>query len=198
MTFVTYDPDIYDHFIFGSTNDLVRREKEYRRDLPKNKWKAKKVQRIYNGLVKAGRLKEIRFDILHYCDPKDQYKFEQMLIDQWRGNCKWNMNVADARGFAAGENNPNFGKKHSEETKHKMSEAAKRNGNKPPGTKGMKYSEEHKRKLSEAKHKLTMDQADEIRELYATGNYLQKDLAKMFGVTVTPISMIVNNKTYRK
>jgi len=44
--------------------------------------------------------------------------------------------------------------------------------------------------------KLTESQVVEIRSLYATGRYSQTTLAKMFGVTQTPISLIVRNKTW--
>ena len=44
--------------------------------------------------------------------------------------------------------------------------------------------------------KLTESQVLEIRKLYATGDYYQKDLAKIFGVTQMLISYIVNRKNW--
>jgi predicted XRE-type DNA-binding protein len=44
--------------------------------------------------------------------------------------------------------------------------------------------------------KLTWHQVQEIRELYATGRYSQSQLANMFGVTQTPVSLIVRRKTW--
>ena len=45
--------------------------------------------------------------------------------------------------------------------------------------------------------KLSENQVLEIRRLYKTGNYTYKDLSKMFGVSQTPISFIVNRKTWK-
>ena len=56
----------------------------------------------------------------------------------------------------AGENNPMYGKKHSDETRRKMSDAKKNMSEETRkkisvGHKGKHYSEEHKKKISEAK-----------------------------------------------
>lgn len=42
--------------------------------------------------------------------------------------------------------------------------------------------------------KLTANQVNKIRELYATGKYYQKDLASMYGVCQQQVSMIVRHK----
>ena len=47
-----------------------------------------------------------------------------------------------------GENNPMYGKKHSDDAKKKMSEAAK---GRPGSNKGKKFSEEHKKKIGDSK-----------------------------------------------
>lgn len=44
--------------------------------------------------------------------------------------------------------------------------------------------------------KLTIEQVLEIRRLFNTGKYYQKDLAKLFGVTQTQVSSIVLRKSY--
>jgi len=44
--------------------------------------------------------------------------------------------------------------------------------------------------------KLTEDQVLEIRRLYKTGDYYQKDLAKMFGIAQSLICFIVNRKIW--
>ena len=55
---------------------------------------------------------------------------------------------------------------------------------------------EHVNKAATAagkKHlKLTKTQVEEIKSLYATGNYSQRKLGKMFGVSQYPIKLIVN------
>lgn len=45
--------------------------------------------------------------------------------------------------------------------------------------------------------KLTNQQADEIRELYATKKYKQIEIAEMYGITDGQISRIVNNLAYK-
>lgn len=44
---------------------------------------------------------------------------------------------------------------------------------------------------------LTETQVKEIRAIYSTGQYLQKDLAHRYNVNHRTISYIINNKTYR-
>lgn len=45
--------------------------------------------------------------------------------------------------------------------------------------------------------RLTEGKVKEIKNLYSTGKYMQKDLAKKFGVSTWPIWAIVNGKTWR-
>lgn len=44
--------------------------------------------------------------------------------------------------------------------------------------------------------KLTFEKAEQVRKLYKTGAYHQRELAKIYGVLQTTISMIVNNQTW--
>ena len=44
--------------------------------------------------------------------------------------------------------------------------------------------------------KLTMEQAEEIRRLYAIGSLSQHKLARMFKIGQATVYCIVNNKTY--
>lgn len=46
--------------------------------------------------------------------------------------------------------------------------------------------------------KLTNQQAQEIRELYATGKYLQREIGDMYGINFRAVSQIVNYKRYTK
>ncbi|MFZ3166395.1 MAG: HNH endonuclease [Candidatus Methanoperedens sp.] len=46
-------------------------------------------------------------------------------------------------------------------------------------------------------HKLTSSQVKEIRRLYTTKNYTQRDLAKNFGVCQTTIWFILTNKNWK-
>lgn len=54
---------------------------------------------------------------------------------------------------------------------------------------GMEWTEVHKGKL-------TFEQAEEIREKYATGQYTQKALAKEYDIHTKTIVRIVKGKTY--
>jgi len=45
---------------------------------------------------------------------------------------------------------------------------------------------------------ITMKVVNEIRDLYGTGNYTQKELAEKYNTTQQTISFIVNNKTWRE
>lgn len=46
--------------------------------------------------------------------------------------------------------------------------------------------------------KLKWNQVDEIRKLYETGKYTQRQLAKMYGVTQCPIARIVRNTGWKR
>lgn len=108
------------------------------------------------------------------------------------------------------------GKKHSEESKKKMSKSAKGrtspNKGKPihPNAKaallkanlGSKHSEEHKRKISEGNkgiirnNKLTETDVAEIRNLCISKKYSQPEIARMFNVNQSVISRIKNGKAW--
>lgn len=99
-----------------------------------------------------------------------------------------NFNCSSDGGITmTGENNPQYGKfgeehpahghKHTEETKAKLSYTFS-------GENGTNT------KLTEAKVLL-------IRELWATGDYLQRELAVKFNVTQKAISYIINRKSWK-
>lgn len=60
----------------------------------------------------------------------------------------------------------------------------------------MKKSAKHGEKSHKAK--LTNEQASEMRKLFTTGNYFIKDLVKLYGVSTTTASYIINKKTYKQ
>jgi len=114
----------------------------------------KKKQKIHEAFDQFG-INAFSFEVVEECDKKELRKREKHWIKHY--DCVWpkgyNMNhggggtvnhskkarrkISEAK---KGENNPNYGKTHSEETRCKMSEAAK----------GKAHSEEHRRKMSEA------------------------------------------------
>lgn len=76
-----------------------------------------------------------------------------------------------------GVNNYNYGKKDSLETKERKSSA--------------------KRGELNSQSKLTKSQVIEIRELYATGKYLHREIAEMFNVSRSPITAILRGKRWK-
>jgi len=105
------------------------------------------------------------------------------------------------------DKNPFYGKKHSEETRKKISESLK----------GIPLSEEHKKKkslsmkgkLSGTKNpmygkcgednpnsRLTQEQANEIRLKYIPYKYTIKRLSKEYGVSEPTIGSIIKGNTY--
>lgn len=108
------------------------------------------------------------------------------------------------------------GKKHSDETKRKISEAKKGkpgwNKGKPihentraaliKANTGSKHSDEHKRKISEGNTgiiragKLSESDVEKIRELYQSDKHNQREISKLFDVTQGAISRIVNNVSW--
>jgi hypothetical protein len=116
------------------------------------------------------------FDNLEDCKTE-----EQRLLDIHVG-LPDNMNIlcSSDGGSIAGENHPlrgKTGRKHTEETKVKQSVAQS-------GANGSNA------KLTDAKVIL-------IRELWATSDYLQKELASKFGVDHRTISAIITRKTWK-
>jgi predicted XRE-type DNA-binding protein len=88
-------------------------------------------------------------------------------------------------------------KKHSEETKRKMSNSAT----------GIKKSKQSREKMSKNSpnrkgeknqaSKLTNEQVLEIRKLYITGNYSQEKLGQIFNISQSNIGRIVNKKLWK-
>lgn len=66
-----------------------------------------------------------------------------------------------------------LGHKKSLETRQKMSESRR----------GMTFSETHKQNLSKAKLKISPDCAEDIFNLYSSGNYTFKELSSIYGVS---------------
>jgi group I intron endonuclease len=103
-------------------------------------------------------------------------------------------NISINHHDVSGQNNPMFGKKHSEEVKLKISKA----------NSGREINENTKNKMSETKKgeknsnsKLTEKQVLLIREEYFKNNISQKDLSLKFGVEKACIHKIVTYLTWR-
>lgn len=89
----------------------------------------------------------------------------------------------------------NTGYRHSDSTKKKISKANR--GRKSP-RKGKSVSIDTKRKCLEnsSNRKLTADDVRIVIDMWSSGDYKQREIADIFGVTQTAISRVVNKKTY--
>ncbi len=68
--------------------------------------------------------------------------------------------------------------------------------NKDKKNKGRSYHPNHKGELNQTS-KLTCKDIKEIRNLYSTGKYTQKELGNMFGVVRQNIGKIINHKRWK-
>ena len=135
------------------------------------------------------------FKVLFECDPEHADALETQCIC-WYGSVKNGYNICPQGGSRRGS-------KCSEETKKKISDAmkGKRTGKKNPMY-GKTRSEETRRKIGTAnkgkytgenhpKSKLTNIQREEIKSLYATGEYSTRQLGKHYSISHTQISRIL-------
>lgn len=127
----------------GSSKSIKRRWQNHKVSLKNNKHHSQYLQRSYNKYKKENFI----FKILLFCSEKDllffetrALKFFNSLDNVYGYNCKTPMrcdlegsNLDDwkeklsqthiSRGCSVGENNPFFGKRHTEEAKHRMSKS---------------------------------------------------------------------------
>jgi hypothetical protein len=83
-----------------------------------------------------------------------------------------------------GQPSPNKGNKYSEERCREMSQVRL----------GHATSEKQKIKISKALKKISVEEEQKIIELYATGNYSHRSLAKLFSHNRETIAAILNSK----
>ena len=132
--------------------------------------------------------------MLFECLPENANDLETQMI-AWYGSAFSGYNICPQGGSRRGV-------KLSEETKQKLSDAKK----------GKSLSSETKKKISDAKKgennpfygktgeknpnsKLTDIQREEIRNLYATGEYIQAELAKLYSISIIQISRILRKQS---
>ena len=120
-----------DYYI-GSSNNLRQRICRHRRFLANNKHENKHLQHAYNKYGKES----FEFKVLLLCDVECKLSIEQGFLDLFKPAYNIATNAAAAWQ----------GLHHTEETKQKMSEAAKGSAY----ALGHKQTEDHKRKISES------------------------------------------------
>lgn len=123
---------INNKFYIGSTNNPERRKKEHFLRLKQNSHDNTYLQNAYN---KYGK-KNLKFEIIEYCDPQEQYILEQKWIDKYK-----NKNILYNISLIANE------PPHTLESIKKMKNKIK---GRKPWNKGKKnvYTQETKNKIS--------------------------------------------------
>jgi group I intron endonuclease len=182
---------------FGQSVNINKRKQEHFRTLRKGEHKNRYLQNAYN---KYGE-DNFRFQILLYCEPFELTKYEQFFVNN--NNFVYNISlecVNSTLGITysdevkekfkeinGGKNNPMYGKKHSIETKNRMSQIAI--GNKNPS-------------------KLDWEKVRKIRKFYKGESmknnhkgYLWdiiRKLSKKYDIGQTAIYDIVSNKSWKE
>ncbi len=146
----TFKQPIY----IGSSEDLQHRiEKDHIPELKLNKHYNRPFQASWN---KYGQ-ENFTWWLLEICKPEKTLEIEQKYLDLYRPF------VDEFGGFNISHNAQSImkGRKHSEESRRKQSEAKR---GKPSGRKGTKASEETKRKISESKKGISVNKGQIVSE----------------------------------
>lgn len=159
---------------------------------------------VVSFLIKNGYKPQYPNLVMHDCENPSCVNPSHLLEGTIKQNgnypgCveKCRKNIKDREWFGSkGENHPRWGMKHSEETKAKLSAAAKKRGG---WHKGFKRSEKTKQKLRELfrgenspNAKLTESQVIEIFKM--PGKYAK--IAKLYSIDPSMISVIKNRKRW--
>jgi group I intron endonuclease len=142
----------------GSSKDIKKRFNQY------NILHCKKQTKLYNSFKKYG-IEKHSFEIIYQCNFNDLYKWERYFGEQFKTLEKNGLNCQlpgynDKPKIMSNETKEKIsklgkGRKHSEETRKKMSESKKNISEETRKKlsdlkKGKKFSEEHRKKLSES------------------------------------------------
>jgi len=158
-------------YIGSTSNDFRERWWTHKSYLNNNKHDNKHLQNAWN---KYGG-QNFKFEIIEECKKEILREKEQYYIDQWY--LDENGKFIKQRGYNIREKaESNEGVKHTEDVKRRIKKA---------------ISGENS-----CHAKLTQMQVNEVRNLYLSGAYLQKDLAKKYDVSSVTIGDIVRNKCY--
>jgi len=122
-------------YYIGSAVNIHKRWQYHLQDLKRDKHHSKKLQRHFNKYGES----DIQFSIILSCDKEDLLKIEQYFIDSYNpyfNVCKkagsqlgrhWKVSKEGRKNILEGRmgNQSHKGQHHSEETRQKMSKAAK-------------------------------------------------------------------------
>lgn len=159
----------------GSTNDFYRRKHEHFWELMNKSHHSAKLQADYN---KYGE-KVFSMSIIEECEDDIRLDREQHYIDLYDAANK-GYNTSDSAYFSNagfctmekdGENNPFYGKHHSEETRRKLRETWERTR---AERSGFSHSEETKDKIRKTKIGKKNPNATHILQYDLDGNFLKE------------------------
>lgn len=113
-------------FYIGSANNIYSRFNNHKCDLRKNKHANKKLQYHYNKYGEG----DLILSVVAICDKEELIPIDKIIRPEqffiWAYNPWFNiLEIAGKPPCKYGEDNPFYGKQHTEETKQKLSEANK-------------------------------------------------------------------------
>jgi group I intron endonuclease len=191
-----------DKIYIGQSTNIASRFREHRSNLKNNRHGNQHLQNSWN---KYGEL-NFSFEILEKCDIKDLDDREQYFIKYYKSNIKnygynyesgghknkmlsddTKKKISKNHKNVSGNNNPFYGKKHSDESINKFLNNAN-------------YI--NRKYLGEESHfaKLTLEQATYIKRYLKendTTHSEEKKLAEMFNVGINAIQKIKHNRTWK-
>lgn len=206
-----------DRCYIGSTaTSFSRRWSEHRRDLNNQRHHCSRLQNAWN---KYGADAFV-FEVLLYCDPEDCVTFEQMAIDSYEPEYNICLVAGNSLGYrhtkeaiekikanSIGENNHFFGKRHSKDTKSKISKSrqGRFSGANNPFY-GKKHTDRSRETMSlnapdrsgesHPRATITINVAKQIKTLIQKGN-MSKDIAKQLNTTLHVVQNIRRGKTWK-
>ena len=197
------------HTYVGSSSDIQHRWNCHRSDFRLGKHHSRYMQKAWN---KYGE-RNFEFIVLSVCELDSLYAEEQKYIDKM--NPVYNV-TKKAQGGQVGikrsssfrenlsrillGNKRSLGHRHSDETKAKVSTSLIGNTR----SLGHKQSDDTKRKHAQSSKgntraaKLAVEQVFQIRMMYDTGKYTQRQLAKVYQVSQPTIQAIVSKRNWRE
>lgn len=185
----------------GSAVRLWNRRRQHFQSLARGDHHSRFMQKTWNKRPEA-----LEFSIVLYCDKENLLMYEQILLDAYKPE----FNTAPVAGSQLGlkmsdearakmrkarrkDFSPMTGKKHTAETKAKISKTKS-------GVKMGPYSEERKEKtaksMREAKNALTIDEVRLIRKWHAEGQ-AHKFSAMLLGRSYWAVADVVRGRTMR-
>jgi group I intron endonuclease len=177
----------------GSAISFEERKYEHLKLLRKGKHHSRKLQHFYS---KHGE-ESLVFSVIDFCIEHDLLWLEQYWIDFFDASGKGGFNICPTAGSS-------LGRKHSDITRDKIrKKAIGRKQSKEQiearvkKNTGKKRSEEAIKATLLATSKLTMEEANEVRECLRSG-MIQMEVAKMFGVCQRTISRIHQGLSYKE